>query len=90
LIPLEDINKDTKDVPIYIYSGLNDDICSPEDSYWVTMNVLGVKKYREFDGFDHGTFAHFHDHKWFAGEILEVFEQNGIKPIPTLLKAEEP
>lgn len=74
LIPLENINKSQKDVPIYLYSGLNDDIASPEDAYWATLNILGVKKYREFDGFDHGTFAHFHDHKWFVDEILSVFE----------------
>lgn len=71
-----------------MYTGVNDNMVSTEDAYWMASSVKGIKKYREFEGFDHGTFCHFHDFPWLAYEILEAFRKTGIKPVPPV-KPEE-
>ena len=68
MIPLELIDKS---VPIYIFAGKDDTIATVEDANWLKTYILGVKKYRELDGFDHGGFPSvLESNKWFLDDVI--------------------
>lgn len=78
-IPLGNIKDE---VPIYLYAGLDDSFAATEDTARLREDLYEVKRYNEYEGFDHGTFTHFHDFPWFKDEILSAFLAEGIIPYP--------